>query len=161
LPADRPLLFLDVDGTLLPELTGPAPDAFEPVRARGLDLWVPLHLRSALPRLAKRYEVVWCTDWEDGANVTVAPLFGVAGDLPVIRHQPGRSRWWKLEGVAAYAGERALAWADDRMRNEARRWAQARAGETLLLQPDPARGLTEEDVVALGAFALSRGQPES
>jgi hypothetical protein len=157
LPDDRPLLFLDVDGTLLPELPGDLDDVssegLQAVRARGREVWVPLHLRRALPELARRYEIAWCTDWEEGANVTVAPLFELPDDLAVIRHDPAAVRWWKLEGVDRFAGDRPLAWADDRMRVEARRWAAQRAADTLLLQPAPDRGLTPDDVAQLAAFA--------
>jgi hypothetical protein len=39
------------------------------------------------------------------------------------------------------------------MRVEARRWADERAADTLLLQPAPDRGLTPEEVTQLAAFA--------
>jgi hypothetical protein len=152
----RPLLVLDVDGVLLPYLPnlyrGPAPQGFHDARAWGFRLWVPEHLPPALPTLAQRFEVVWCTDWEHAANDEARGLFGLP-ELPVLPARRQQAGWWKLAAVAKYAGERPLAWADDQMSSTARRWASSRNAPTLLLAPRPDRGLSARQLALITRFA--------
>ncbi|MFH9135024.1 hypothetical protein [Streptomyces sp. NPDC017524] len=44
----------------------------------------------------------------------------------------------------AFAGDRPTAWVDDAHTPEGRAWAESRVARTLLVNTDPARGLTEE-----------------
>ena len=154
--ASRPLLVLDVDGVLLPYLPnrhrGPAPNGFHDARAWGFNLWVPDHLPPALPALAQRFEVVWCTDWEDAANTEARDLFDLP-ELPVLRAPRGQGGWWTLTAVAEYARERPLAWADDQIASAARRWASSRDAPTLLLAPRPDRGLSARQLGLITRFA--------
>jgi hypothetical protein len=156
----RPLLVLDVDGVLLPYLPnahrGPAPRGFHDARAWGFNVWVPDHLPPALPALAQRFEVVWCTDWEDAANTEARKLFGLP-ELRVLRAAPRQGGWWKLTAVAEYAGERPLAWADDQMSSATRRWASSRGAPTLLLAPQPDRGLSPRQLGLIRRFASRMG----
>jgi hypothetical protein len=157
----RPLLFLDVDGTLLPYLprdadgaTPPPPEGFELARAGGVDAWVPTHLREALPSLCQAFETIWCTDWEAAANPQVSPLFGMPGDLRVLfRGQSTTASWWKFAAVTAVAGDRPLVWADDDMRPSAREWARERDADTLVLTPAGTRGISPDELVEIVAFA--------
>jgi hypothetical protein len=91
MPSDarRPLLFLDVDGPLIPfglppgqypTYPGPRDDGASPL----LDRLSPAHG----PRLlALPYELVWATAWEDEANELVAPRLGLP-QLPVVTFPP-------------------------------------------------------------------------
>lgn len=119
---ERPLLVLDVDGVLLPYLPncyrGPAPSGFHDARVWGFNLWIPDHLPPALPGLVQRFDLVWCTDWEDAANTNAGQLFGLP-EAPVLRPDRGQSGWWRLAAVRDYAGERPLVWADDHMTSAA------------------------------------------
>jgi hypothetical protein len=161
----RPLLFLDVDGTLLPYLprdadgvTPPPPEGFELARAGGVDAWVPTHLREALPSLCQAFETIWCTDWEAAANVQVAPLFGMPGDLPVLfRERSAKAGWWKFAAVTEVAGDRPLVWADDDMRPSAREWARQRDADTLALTPTGTHGLSRDELAEIVAFADRHG----
>ncbi len=153
---DKPLLILDVDGVVLPYLPnlyrGPAPPGFRDARAWGFNVWVPEHLPAALQALALRFEVVWCTDWEDAANTEAGELFGLP-ELPVLRADRAQRGWWKLRAVADYAGERPLAWADDQMSSSARHWASSRNAPTLLLRPRPDCGLSPRQLTLITRFA--------
>jgi hypothetical protein len=117
---------------------------------------------ALLLSLAERFELVWCTGWEEKANEYLPALLGLAGPLPYIgfdRHahgQPGENLHghWKLGAIDAFAGpSRSVAWVDDRLDDACRAWAAARPGATLLVQTDPAVGLTEEHVLRLLAWA--------
>ncbi|SCG44216.1 hypothetical protein GA0070614_1186 [Micromonospora coxensis] len=69
---DRPLLFLDVDGTLRPFAfrAGPVGDDANPLLA-GLDAQHGRRL-AALP-----CDLVWATTWMAEANEVLAPRFGL------------------------------------------------------------------------------------
>jgi hypothetical protein len=109
-----------------------------------------------LAGLADRFSLVWCSGWEDRANDHLPELVGL-GPLPYLRFggRPSREHW-KLAAIDAFAGpERPLAWIDDDLPPPCHAWAAARAGPTLLVTTDPARGATEEDVAALRAWAAA------
>ncbi|GGT05840.1 hypothetical protein ACFFV7_09060 [Nonomuraea spiralis] len=80
-PVRRPLLFLDVDGPLIP--FGPVPGGHPTFRTASAN---PLLARvdpAHGPRLkALPCDLVWATTWMDDANDCVAPLLGLPR-LPV------------------------------------------------------------------------------
>ncbi len=139
-----PLFLLDVDGVLNPFAAPDAPPGYqeheffageEPVRL------CPAH-GPWLRELAARFELVWATAWEDEANRLLAPLLQLP-DLPVIAFPPAPfGDLDKLPAVAAFAGQRPLAWIDDALSPEAYEWAANRPARTLLLSANPAEGLT-------------------
>jgi hypothetical protein len=148
---ERPLLFLDVDGVLLP--VGPGrPPGYEPARAGPFPVFVSPALRAAAPALVDAFDVHWVTSWNHDANVEVGPLFGLP-HLPVLE-LPGH--YGKLEAVRTFAPDhRRMAWAEDRLEPEAWAWAEGRPSGTLLVAPDRRRGLEPEHVEELLAFAAA------
>ncbi|MFB7357951.1 hypothetical protein [Streptomyces gardneri] len=157
-----PLLFLDVDGPLIPfgardgayPTYPPAPPpSVSPLLAR-LD---PAHgaRLAALP-----YELVWATTWEEDANAWIAPRLGLP-DLPLVRwpDAPGEEEWvpglhWKAPALVAWAAGRPFAWVDDEIGAVDREWvAASHPGRALLHRVDPRRGLGEADYAALAAWA--------
>jgi hypothetical protein len=153
-PAARvghPLLLIDVDGVI--SLFGFDPEHPPPGRFHNVDGIV--HYLSAeagrhLTRLAERFELAWCTGWEEKANEHLPEALGLPGPLPALTFgeaAPLAQGHWKLRAIDAYAGpERALAWVDDAHDERCHAWAAARPGPTLLVGTDPARGLTAEQV---------------
>lgn len=154
----EPLLLLDVDGVLNPYPGTPDgyaeyaffPDDDEPVRlCADHGRW--------LRELAGWFEIVWATGWGEEANRLICPAFGLQPlpviPLPSIPFDPRA----KLPAVAAYAGERPVAWVDDIVTDEARAWADERPQPTLIVEIDPARGLAREHVDTLTAWAASLG----
>ena len=141
---DLPLLLLDVDGVLNPFAALTCPAGYdehpffpgeEPVRlCRDHGEW--------LVELAERFELVWATGWGDNANTYLAPVLGLPR-LPVIRFpdMPFEPRA-KVPPIAAYTGSRPAVWLDDIVTPEAREWAARRSAPTLLIEIDPAEGLT-------------------
>jgi hypothetical protein len=143
-----PLLLLDVDGVLNPFAAATCPAGYEeypffpdedPVRlCRGHGEW--------LRELADRFDIVWATGWGDNANVYIAPVLGLPC-LPVIHFaaMPFEPRE-KVPPIATYTGSRPTAWIDDVPTPEAREWAERRGAPTLLVDVDPAEGLTRAAV---------------
>lgn len=161
--AERPLLFLDVDGPLLP--FGPtyqppyrpaptaSPDA-NPLLAR---------LDPALgPRLAALpCTLVWATAWREEANERLGPLLGLP-QLPVVEWSELAEQdaldqraglHWKTRTLLACAAGRPFAWVDDEMTDADRHWVTAHhPAPALLHRVDPGLGLTEPDFATLDAW---------
>ncbi|MEU6659060.1 HAD domain-containing protein [Streptomyces sp. NPDC046821] len=169
-----PLLFLDIDGPLIP--FGGPPESYPtyavPGQAAAPD---PLgaDLNPLLARINPEYgprlaalpcEIVWATTWMDDANDHVAPLLGLP-PLPVVDWpepsvQEVWDEWsgahglhWKTRALVVHAGGRAFAWVDDEITDADRSWVgDHHEGHALLHRVDPRRGLTETDFAALDAW---------
>jgi hypothetical protein len=158
---EKPLLLVDIDGVI--SLFGFDPDK------RPDGTWCQVdgiaHLLSSraatnLHRLAARFELAWCSGWEEKANEHLPHLLGVPS-LPYLSfdaqlQKSGRHAHWKLAAIDAHAGpDRALAWVDDAFNDDCHAWAAERRGPTLLIQTDPAIGLDDGVVSELHAWALT------
>lgn len=161
-PAARPLLYLDVDGPLIPFGAGPYPPADDanPLLAR-ID-------PSLGPRLtALGCVLVWATTWMEEANAYVAPRLGLP-DLPVVRwpepsDADGRGGiHWKTPALLDHAAGRPFIWVDDEITGADRAWVAARhPGRALLHRVDPGRGLAEPDLAVLRAWLGGAADPGS
>jgi hypothetical protein len=101
---------------------------------------------------------VWASGWEEKANEYLPHLLG----LPRLAHlsfsrSSGDTRQtrahWKLEAIEAYANSGPLAWIDDAFNDACHVWAQARDAPTLLVQTEPASGLTVREMDVLERWA--------
>ncbi|MFE0106207.1 hypothetical protein [Streptomyces sp. NPDC059009] len=187
--ARRPLLFLDVDGPLIPfganaqELPDGYPTYPGPPSGPGAaadDDANPLLSRidPALgPRLlALPCDLVWATTWLDEANEAVGPRLGLP-ELPVLDWPDDPSGpdgpkgtdgtdgtsglHWKTRAIVEWASGRDLVWVDDEIGDVDREWMAAHhPGHALLRRVDARRGLTGADFAAIEVWCRGRtGRP--
>jgi hypothetical protein len=158
---DKPLLFVDIDGVI--SLFG-FPSDRRPA-GNWLNVDGVLHLISAtasenLLRLARTFDLVWCSGWEDKADEHLVHALDLPARPPFLTFSGAPSTaHWKLDSVIAHAGDRPAAWIDDAFDDECRAWAAARGAPTLLVAADPAVGLTAAHVEALEDWARRRLAP--
>jgi hypothetical protein len=155
-PADpRPVLLVDVDGVLNPWLADGCPDGYQEYDFFPAErvLLSPGH-GELLISLAPAYELVWATAWEHRANQLICPVLALP-ELPVVEFPlNGRDLFFrKLPAVIDAVGDRPCAWIDDEHQSDHYEWAEQRAAPTLLIDIDPAVGLTPDVIAALADWA--------
>ncbi|XRQ16126.1 HAD domain-containing protein [Actinomadura welshii] len=151
----RPLLFLDVDGPLLPFGDAPAgrPGTGQAGHLGRLDPRAGIRL-AALP-----CELVWATTWEHEANTVISPRIGLPR-LPIVNwpdpspEHEREDKWfglcWKTRAVVAWANRRSFAWIDDEITDADREWVSMHhPGRALLRHVESSQGLTDDDFAAL------------
>jgi HAD domain in Swiss Army Knife RNA repair proteins len=164
---DYPIVFLDVDGTLIPFRARRAESAL--VAARAL---VPADDASGNPLLdrldpadgsrlrALGCRLVWATTWMADANDLVAPRLGLP-ELPVVEFadndEPERGLHWKTAFLTRCAAGRRFVWLDDEITDADRRWVQAHhPRKALLHRVDPFIGLTDADFALIRQWLATR-----
>ena len=165
---DKPLLFVDVDGVIslfgfregYGLAPGNAPFASCPPGAlhsiNGVMHYISSECGARLLRLGERYELIWATGWEEAANDYLPHLLGLPGHLPFLTFD-GRvaagSAHWKVDAIAAHAGERPLAWIDDNVDESCHAWAAGRPAPTLIVETLRHEGIGQEHVELLLEWA--------
>ena len=154
---EKPLLMVDIDGVI--SLFGFNPDALPDGSFHTID-GIPHFLSriaaAHLLALAEHFDLVWCSGWEEKAEEYLPHLLALPAGLPFLRFErsPGRSNaHWKLDAIDTYVDGRPLAWIDDAFNDACHAWAQERSAPTLLVQTDPAVGLTSKEESLLGSWA--------
>ncbi|MFB8277317.1 HAD domain-containing protein [Nocardia colli] len=157
---ELPLLFLDVDGPLLPFGAGTRPGPPGPT-----EHLARLRPTVGLRLMALRCELVWATTWEDDANAEIAPRIGLP-QLQVVTwpdpsdEQLREDQWfglhWKTRTLVDWAAGRPFAWIDDEITESDRDWvASTYAGRALLHPVEASRGLEDEDFAVLAEWFRS------
>jgi hypothetical protein len=153
------LLFLDVDGTLIPYDSSARA---EPAN-HGLGR---INLALGPRLLGLEVELMWATGWLHEANAVISPLLGLPR-LPVVALkepqiddvQPYRLNW-KTETLVEVAAGRPFIWIDDEITGEDRGWvADNHPGEALLFRVDAHFGLAEADLTAVERWLRNLDSP--
>jgi hypothetical protein len=162
----RPLLFLDVDGPLIPfgatrEQYPTYASCREPLAADANPLLTRVDPEHG-PRLAALpCEVVWATTWMADANECIAPRLGLPPLPVVIWPEPSdiddqderNGLHWKTRALVDYANGRPFTWADDEVTDADQAWVSAHhPADALLHRVDPRHGLTDHDYAALDSW---------
>ncbi|MFF8313311.1 HAD domain-containing protein [Streptomyces lydicus] len=164
----RPLLFLDVDGPLIP-FGGPTPSYSvgpegPPVEANPLLARIDPAMGRRLAALG--YELVWATTWGEEANECIAPRIGLPPLRMILWPEPSEAeerdvragRHWKTRPIVAWAAGRAFAWVDDEITRADHAWVAAHHdGPALLQYVNPRVGLTADDLDVLKSWAEALG----
>jgi hypothetical protein len=159
----RPILLVDVDGVLNPWLAEGCPDGFALYEFFPGErvLLSPAHGRL-LTSLGSAFELVWATAWEHQANELITPVLAMP-ELPVIEFPLSDDlQFRKLPAVIRAVGNRPCAWIDDEHQPDHYTWARKRDVPTLIIDIDPAVGLTTDVAERLAdwAAALPAGRPK-
>ncbi|MFD7308582.1 HAD domain-containing protein [Promicromonospora sp. NPDC059942] len=164
----RPIVFLDIDGTLLPLGPGDRSRSVEDPqewRAQSNPQLAKLRRAPGYDLVRLGADLVWATAWGPDANDVVAPILAL-GRLPIVDFDEDDGvpvpdgLHWKTASLVRYAAGRPFVWLDDEIRDLDLQWVEAaHPGSVLLHRVSPTSGLTEDDVATVGVWVQEVAGP--
>ena len=165
-----PLIFLDVDGVLIPfrtrstgtgrRLRAGAPDTPD---YSGNPLLERLDPEDGRRLLCLPGRLIWASTWMAEANEVIAPRLGLPAlpvvDWPDIDEQPQRGLHWKTAPLTRWAAGHPFVWLDDETTDADRRWVAAHHPQPALLHHvDPFLGLTGAELEVVHQWLSQRDE---
>jgi hypothetical protein len=153
------LIFLDVDGTLLP-FGGSSRSRSRVAGENPLIEQVDLEQGRRLAALPA--ELIWATTWMDEANESLGqylgwPQLGVLEAAEPSAEDEYFGLHWKTRPIIDRAGGQSFAWVDDEISDADQEWVSERhQGSALLLRVDPHVGLAAADFAVLTEWVFSQ-----
>lgn len=152
----RPLLLLDIDGTLLP--LAPVTDGAMLQYGRMQLPYRPTVIRSLRALFAAGCDINWLTTWEAEASLHLQRRLGLPPmEAPVQwSSQPN----WKMHAALTIVAQHqppVWAWADDSLTARVTRAVSTKHPEALLIRPDERTGLTDDHMDRISRWLL--GEP--
>jgi hypothetical protein len=140
------MILLDVDGVLNPTMVGG-------------EVAISRERADLVLKLVRAGELVWVTSWTADVTFQLDREIGLEGQMrrvPLAGTSDGASTP-KLRSIARWVERSTLSmtpivWIDDWLRSDARAWAARQERSWLLVQPEPAVGLTSDHVQAVIEF---------
>jgi len=160
-----PLLLIDVDGPLNPWRAKRIPAGYAVHHIDGFDVRLNPDHGPMLMRLATRFQLTWCTTWNELANSEIGPRIGLPS-LPVLHvHRPARQLgvrpqlFWKLEQVLEAVGAHPFAWIDDEVSRRERAVLRGRQAHLRFVSPGVGLRQTDLDEVVAWAEGIASSAP--
>jgi len=166
---DKPIFLADVDGVLnaFRHRPGPGQPQYKWRRIQGYKIFFRPEWVEWVDGLVAVSDEYWASMWHSAAVDHFAPRTGIGTGIgryidfdfhherALGERTGGGVGPYKHPGIVATVGDRPFVWIDDDIAEWQHHWAaQRNAGgiPTLLIQPDPAVGLTEEHVALAHQF---------
>lgn len=159
------MILLDIDGVISPfGMINPQKQGLEPVEHHWGTWSINPAWKSLLEALTKLDGIVWASTWEEEPNAILRHFGLPTWDHINLEYPIGQAETLKLPAIKNWVEENLspqekVIWIDDELEPDAFAWGEAR-GNTLLVKPDPEKGLTRQEWVTIVKFARQPANPQ-
>lgn len=147
----KPIIFLDIDGVLNPEIPERSDFTdFMLLSTPWSNFWLSPEQGKLLKVLGEFFTVMWATSWEDYANEHINPFYGL-DPFPVVHFEPSASRDLKSETLLRLAEDERVpcVWVDDEIPEDFESMVTSLGSLFEVVRSNPVTGLSKKDFVRL------------